>query len=52
MNQKSHKSADKPQAQRSELSWSNNRNWQSLSDDWVKASHASRKRKEAARRKR
>lgn len=28
----------------------NDREWQRRSDDWVKASHASRKRKEQARR--
>lgn len=40
------------QSERSDLRWSNDRAWQNRSDDWVKASHESRKRKEAKRRER
>lgn len=52
MNQKSKPSKEVTQGQRADLSWSNNPTWQHRSDDWVKASHESRKRKEAARRAR
>jgi len=52
MSQKSKPTQDSTQGQRADLRWSNDRAWQNRSDDWVKASHESRKRKEAARRAR
>ena len=52
MSEKPKPPRDSTQGQRADLRWSNDRAWQHRSDDWVKASHESRKRKEAKQRER